>query len=113
LTGVIDLPERVYAMDVRDNLLVVGTAGRHVIAYDCTGQPREAVRKESPLKFQTRCITCFPDSTGFAIGSIEGRVGIHYLTKVAGKDSFAFKCHRQVRFPFFVSLVEGSFVPCL
>ena len=84
-------------MDVRDNLLVVGTAGRHVLAFDCTGQPRELVRKESPLKFQTRCITCFPDSTGFAIGSIEGRVGIHYLTKVPGKDSFAFKCHRQVR----------------
>jgi mRNA export factor len=32
---------------------------------------------------------------GFAVGSIEGRVGIHYLNKVPGKDSFAFKCHRQ------------------
>ena len=93
--GVFDLPERVYAMDVRDNLLVVATAGRHIIAYDCSGQPREHTRKESPLKYQSRCITCFPDSTGFAVGSIEGRVGIHYLQKVTGKDSFAFKCHRH------------------
>lgn len=93
--GQFDMPERVYAMDVQDNLLVVGTAGRHVIAYDVSGQPREHTRKESPLKFQTRCIACFPEATGFAIGSIEGRVGIHYLQKVQGKDSFAFKCHRQ------------------
>lgn len=23
---------------------------------------------ESPLKFQTRCVTCFPDSTGYLVG---------------------------------------------
>lgn len=93
--GVIDMPERVYAMDVQDSLLVVATANRQVISYNVQGQPQEISRKESPLKFQTRCVTCFPDTTGFAIGSIEGRVGIHYLQKVAGKESFAFKCHRQ------------------
>lgn len=93
--GVLDMPERVYAMDVRDNLLVVATAGRHILAYDCTSQPREIHRKESPLRFQSRCVACFADSTGFAVGSIEGRVGIHYLQKVDGRESFAFKCHRQ------------------
>ena len=93
--GVFDLPERVYAMDIRDSLLVVGTANRQILIYDCQGQPREHMRKESPLKYQTRCISCFTDTTGFAVGSIEGRVGIHYVQKVQGKDSFAFKCHRQ------------------
>jgi len=94
--GAIDMPERVYDLDVRDNLMVVATAGRHIIAYDVSQMtPREYARKESPLKFQSRCISCFPDATGFAVGSIEGRVGIHYLTKVTGKESFAFKCHRQ------------------
>ena len=24
---------------------------------------------ESPLKYQTRCITCFPDSTGYMVGA--------------------------------------------
>lgn len=91
----LDMPERVYAMDCKDNMLVVGTAGRHVIAYDVSGSPRELLRKESPLKYQTRCITVFPDCSGFAIGSIEGRVGIHYVHKVQGRESFAFKCHRQ------------------
>ena len=32
--GVLDLPERVYAMDARDDLLVVATANRHIISYD-------------------------------------------------------------------------------
>ena len=93
--GVLELPERVYGMDVRDSLLVVGTANRQILVYDVQGQPREHMRKESPLKYQTRCIQCFADTTGYAVGSIEGRVGIQYVTKVSGKESFAFKCHRQ------------------
>ena len=88
------MPERVYDLDVRGNLMVVATAGRQIISYDVSGEPREYSRKESPLKYQSRCISCFTDTTGFAVGSIEGRVGIHYLQKVAGKESFAFKCHR-------------------
>jgi mRNA export factor len=111
------MPERVYAMDVKDNLLVVGTAGRHVLIYDVSGQPKEFTRKESPLKFQTRCITCFPDGMGFAIGSIEGRVGIHYVQKVHGKESFAFKCHRQDNNVFSVNAIcfhsqFGTFATC-
>lgn len=93
--GTLDMPDRVYDLDVRGNLMVVATAGRHIISYDVSSQPQEHSRKESPLKYQSRCISCFPDTTGFAVGSIEGRVGVHYLQKVAGKDSFAFKCHRQ------------------
>jgi mRNA export factor len=93
--GVLELPDRVYDMDVRNNLMVVATAGRHIVAYDVSAEPREHSRRESPLKYQTRCISCFTDCTGFAVGSIEGRVGIHYLQKVPGRDSFAFKCHRQ------------------
>jgi mRNA export factor len=93
--GTLELPERVYDLDVRGNLMCVATAGRHIITYDVSGQPREHSRKESPLKYQSRCISCFPDMTGFAVGSIEGRVGIHYVQKVPSKDHFAFKCHRQ------------------
>lgn len=93
--GVFDLPERVYAMDIRDSLLVVGTANRKILIYDCQGQPRQYEIKDSPLKYQTRCISIFTDATGFAVGSIEGRVGIHYVQKPQESKSFAFKCHRQ------------------
>jgi hypothetical protein len=57
--------------------------------YNIQGQPQEHERIDSPLKFQSRCIAAFPDTMGYAVGSIEGRVGIHYMTKVHGKESFA------------------------
>lgn len=117
-SGVLDMPERVYAMDVRDNLMVVATADRKLITYDVSGpQPREHDRKESPLKFQTRCVSCFVDATGFAVGSIEGRVGIQYVQKVQGRDSFAFKCHRQDNNVYAVNAIAfnkkfGTFATC-
>lgn len=40
------------------------------------------------------CSVCSPFS-GFAIGSIEGRVGIHHLSEQASVANFAFKCHRK------------------
>lgn len=33
---------------------------------------------ESPLKWQTRVISCFPSGEAYAVGSVEGRVGIQY-----------------------------------
>jgi mRNA export factor len=115
--GVMELPERVYAMDVRDTMLVVATANRQMLVYDCQGQPREHTRKESPLKYQTRCVSVFTDKTGFAVGSIEGRVGIHYVHKVPGKESFAFKCHRQDTNVYAVNAIAfhshfGTFATC-
>lgn len=97
----INMPERVYSKNVRGNLIVVATAGpdRQVLAYDLTQpqQPREILRKESPLDLQTRCVTLFPDLTGYAIGSIEGRMGIQvFQPTVANNKSFKFKCHRKI-----------------
>jgi mRNA export factor len=94
--GALEMPERVYDLDVRGNLMVVVTAARHVVTFNVGGaQPVEHSRKESPLKHQTRCVSVFPDQTGFAVGGIEGRVGVQYVHKVPNKDNFAFKCHRQ------------------
>lgn len=90
-----DLWERAYAMDATDQKCVVGTADRQVHIFDLNnpgGKPRVV---ESPLKWQTRVISCFPPSVGcqgYAIGSIEGRVGFQDLD--VEKKSFSFKCHR-------------------
>jgi mRNA export factor len=115
--GVLDMSERVHALDVRGNLMAVATQDRQIVCYDVSGQPREIMRKESPLKYQTRSIAVFPDQTGFAVGSIEGRVGIHYVQRVPGKDSFAFKCHRQDNNVFAVNSIcfqtqFGTFATC-
>eukprot|EP00347_Sterkiella_histriomuscorum_P017243 403350135 len=53
----------------------------------------------SPLKYGTTAIACFPDAKGFAIGSIEGRCGIKYIdvqnNNTVNSDDFCFRCHRQ------------------
>lgn len=95
----IPLPERCYCADVEYPMAVVGTAGRGLIVYQLEGQPQEYKRVESPLKYQHRCISIFRDKkgspTGFALGSVEGRVAIHYVNPQNPKDNFTFKCHRS------------------
>lgn len=70
----------------------------------------------SPLKWQTRVVSCFPNATGFAVGSVEGRVAIQcvplftlhttfssqlacpsprYIEEKDSSSNFSFKCHRQ------------------
>lgn len=82
--GVLNCQERVYTMDVRDNLLVVGTADRYINVVDLKNPTKFYKTMQSPLKWQTRVVSCFTDSAGFAIGSIEGRCAIQY---VEDKDS--------------------------
>lgn len=99
-SAVVQLPERCYALDACYPLLVVATAAsanneKHVIIYDLTKPQAEFKRIVSPLKYQTRCVACFPDKTGFAIGSIEGRVAIHHVEDKDQSKNFAFKCHRE------------------
>ena len=35
--------------------------------------------RESSLRYQTRCLRCYPDATGYAMGSVEGRVAMEYF----------------------------------
>lgn len=76
--------ERVYAMDTRDQLLVVATADRWVNVLNLARPDSFYKSMQSPLKWQTRTVSCFADATGFAIGSIEGRCAIQYVEE---KDS--------------------------
>lgn len=81
--GSVAVAERVYAMDALFPALVVGTADRHIQVIDLKNFGVVMQTTNSPLKWQTRCITCFRPSggkgSGYAIGSIEGRVAINYL----------------------------------
>jgi mRNA export factor len=90
------LSERVYAMDVNYPLAVVATADRNIHIYNLQ-QPQAPFKTiASPLKWQTRCVTCFPDKTGFLISSIEGRVGVQQVAddEASKAKNFTFKCHR-------------------
>ncbi|KAG6003746.1 RNA export factor gle2 [Claviceps maximensis] len=87
--------ERVYTMDVRDNLCVVGTADRYINVIDLRNPSKFYKTLQSPLKWQTRVVGCFADSAGFAIGSIEGRCAIQYVEEKDSSSNFSFKCHRD------------------
>lgn len=82
----INLPERCYCADVDYPMAIVGTAGRRLIVYSLENKPTEFKQTESPLKFQHRAISIFRDKkkapTGYALGSIEGRVAIQYVRKI-------------------------------
>lgn len=94
--GTFSQPDRVYTMAVCGDKLIVGTAGRRVLVWDMRNMGFIQQRRESSLKFQTRCIRCFPNKQGYVLSSIEGRVAVEYLdpSPEIQKKKYAFKCHR-------------------
>lgn len=59
------------------------------------GTPVKTV--ESPLKWQTRVISCFPSTIkpGYALGSIEGRIAYNVIPEQFASETFSFRCHRR------------------
>mmetsp|Transcript_8065 Transcript_8065/g.11715 ORF Transcript_8065/g.11715 Transcript_8065/m.11715 type:complete len:333 (-) Transcript_8065:37-1035(-) len=95
----VQLPGKAFGMDVQNNRIVVATSGRRICFIDYKGGKAEVVLdRESSLKYQSRCVSFFPDGSGVALGSIEGRVAVEFLQDLGvdsgGKKKYAFKCHR-------------------
>lgn len=97
LVGTHSLPDRVFSMSVCNGKAVVATAGRHVMVYDLARPDAPLQQRVSSLKFQTRHVRCFPDATGYALSSIDGRVAIEYFDEspAVQAQKYAFKCHRE------------------
>ncbi|EST04634.1 WD40 repeat [Kalmanozyma brasiliensis GHG001] len=94
--------------------LVVALTGRHVWVYDLLPL-RQAIdreragekvserhwqpdqKRESSLKFMARDLRCMPAGDGYAISSIEGRIGVEFFDPKPETQAlkYAFKCHRQ------------------
>lgn len=100
----IQLTNKAHCMDVRGAAMVVGTADRKLHVHDLSQGANFALIKQydSPLNYQTRCVSIFGDVSGFAIGCIEGRVAIENFSELGRKNSqygssqnFCFKCHRE------------------
>ncbi|CBX92008.1 hypothetical protein IAQ61_000209 [Plenodomus lingam] len=93
--GTLNATERVYSMDIKDQLLVIATAERHIHMVNLSNPTTIYKTITSPLKWQTRVVSCFSDASGFAVGSIEGRCAIQYVEEKDTSLNFSFKCHRQ------------------
>ncbi|CCF60544.1 hypothetical protein KAFR_0K01900 [Kazachstania africana CBS 2517] len=90
------MPDRVYTMDNKQQLLVVGTAEKHIAIINLNNPTTIFKATQSPLKWQTRVVACYNQGDGYAIGSVEGRCAIRYVDdEVQKKSGFSFKCHRQ------------------
>ncbi|XP_065667536.1 mRNA export factor RAE1 [Hydra vulgaris] len=91
--------EKVYCADVIYPMAVVSTAQRGILVYQLMNEPAEFKKIESPLKYQHRSIAICKDAngvpTGFALGSVEGRIAMQYIQPADPKDNFTFKCHRS------------------
>ncbi|CAK0749983.1 hypothetical protein CVIRNUC_001953 [Coccomyxa viridis] len=92
------LPGKIFSMSHAGQRLVIATSSRHVLIYDIRkmdGLPEH--ERESSLRYQTRCLRCYPNATGFAISSVEGRVAMEYfdMSESVQAKRYAFKCHRK------------------
>jgi hypothetical protein len=74
--------KQVYTVGVSGNQLVVGTALRKVLVWDLRNMGYVQQKRESSLKYQTRCIRTFPNKQGYVLSSIEGKMGYQYLMAV-------------------------------
>ncbi|KAF8954147.1 WD40-repeat-containing domain protein [Flammula alnicola] len=94
----VQLPERCYTFDIQYPLMIVGTAERHIQIFNLTNPNKAYKTIQSPLKGQTRVVSCFtmsPTASGFAVGSVEGRVAIQYVEEEDRQRNYSFKCHRR------------------
>eukprot|EP01120_Amphizonella_sp_Union-15-10_P007288 TRINITY_DN2443_c0_g1_i1.p1 TRINITY_DN2443_c0_g1~~TRINITY_DN2443_c0_g1_i1.p1 ORF type:complete len:353 (-),score=47.91 TRINITY_DN2443_c0_g1_i1:113-1171(-) len=117
-----NLPDKLFCGDVVSNWAIFGTAERHMVIYDLRKPDVEFKKYESPLKFQSRCLSCFPDTRnpGYALGAIEGRVAIQYIEDAgnpASTKNFAFKCHRDGNNVYSINSISfhpvyGTFATC-
>jgi cell cycle arrest protein BUB3 len=96
----VDLPGKAFSMDADDAhaRLVVATSGRRTCFVDVRkGLAELVLDRESSMKYQTRTVRFFPDGSGVAHGSVEGRVALENLEELgipAKGKKYAFKCHR-------------------
>jgi len=62
--GKFQQPEKIYTLDVVDNILVIGMAARQIYIYDIRNLSETMQKRESSLKFMTRVVKCMPNGEG-------------------------------------------------
>src|SRR5579859_6568618 len=63
-TTVIPVPEKVFTMDIHEHTLIVGMANRLNYVFDVRKMDEPIQRRDSSLKFMTRCIKMAPTGDG-------------------------------------------------
>ena len=96
LVSTCDLPAKAFTMDVSGRNVIVGCAQRKVVIFDVRKLNKPVTVLSSSLKHQTRVLRCMPNSSGYALGTVEGRIALEYIDVEEHETSaYSFKCHRD------------------
>lgn len=87
----INLPERVFCMDLKKDMLALSTAGNRVSVYNLKDNCSEK-KMTTKLFWQIRSICCGNDNDTVIVGGIEGKAEI--LTISPSAKRMVFRCHR-------------------
>lgn len=90
--GEASLEGKVFSMDTVGHSLVVAESERKITLLDVRKLSTPVASRESPLRGQTRSVRWAPDTSAYAIGSIDGRLAVEYPKRPTA--NYAFKCHR-------------------
>jgi mRNA export factor len=71
--------ERVYSIDAKAQLLVIGTADLHIHLVDLRNPTNFLRTVPSPLKHQTTVVRAYPDGKGWTTTGIEGRCALNTI----------------------------------
>ncbi|KAL0222400.1 hypothetical protein RCL1_002254 [Eukaryota sp. TZLM3-RCL] len=97
-TQSVKLPERIYCMDVADEILLVGCAGRQFVAYDVRNPQTPALHRPATLQYQIRDTAVCPDKSFFVETGVEGRSSLNYFKLPSQQQTdpkdYSFKCSR-------------------
>jgi len=102
--SVVDMKAPAHCASFNGRMGVVCTGGRRILIFDVSKGPEPILDIESPLKYATRSCSVFANADGFALGSIEGRIQIHYINLDATsaataqllQQCFSYRYHRDV-----------------
>lgn len=85
---------KIFCADATDEVVVLGLAGARIQIYNSydLSQPRET--KELGTIHQVRSIRCLPNSLGYSLATLDGRVLLEYFQDPLA--NFTFKCHRVI-----------------
>ncbi|AFN83245.1 WD40 domain-containing protein [Encephalitozoon romaleae SJ-2008] len=102
----LDLPGKVYAMDLEKELLAISLSGNEVVTYNLNDINQKKTHA-SKLNWMIRSIACAQDNETFALGGIEGKAEIFNINSPVKK--MIFRCHRVDNKVYAVNSV--SFLP--
>ncbi|KAI7864854.1 mitotic checkpoint protein [Spinellus fusiger] len=93
----IELPHKVFCMDIVQNILVIAMANRQVYIYDTRNMAAPWQERETSLRYMLKSIRCMPNIEGYACASVEGRVALEFfdMSPEIQAKKYAFKSHRQ------------------